>query len=108
MRIRYPTYPEKSRFIVPCEEAICQSRNALREGIPITVQFSAKGRDGRIRVEISESDDSTFGTDWDYRDESQFPRRIRAAAYALFSTGCFGSFEITHDRNTGRLTISQA
>ena len=105
MKIDYPKFPEKSKFIKPCERAIGENRDALLVGGCVEIQFSPKGYDGHMEVDILETDTRTFEVDWDKPDPSRFPRRIRAAAYALFRTGCFGRFVISHYRRTGILTI---
>jgi hypothetical protein len=105
MRVEYPKYPDRSEFIKPCEMAINATRDALLAGRLIDVRLSPKGYSGQVEVSISETDAVTFEADWDYRDQSWFPRRIRAVAYALFKTGCFGKYEISHDRETGVLAI---
>jgi hypothetical protein len=105
MRIEYPKRPNRSRFIEPCEKAINDNREALLAGSPVDVKLSPKGYSGRVEVSILETDAVAFEADWDYMDQSWFPRRIGAAAYALFKTGCFGKYEISHNRKTGVLAI---
>ncbi|MBN1316133.1 MAG: hypothetical protein JXA42_11710 [Anaerolineales bacterium] len=107
MKISYPTFPERSMFIKPIENEIRNKRDILFNGQPVVIKFSAEGYNGKIKVRISEANAETFDTDWENKDESRFPRRIRAAAYALFNTGCLGEFFITHDRKTGIIEITQ-
>lgn len=105
MRMEYPK-TERSQFIGPCEQAIIDNRAALLSGRPISIHFSPRGREDSVRVTIDASDPIAFETDWSYEaDPSHFPRRIRAAAYALFKQCCFGDFEISHRIFHGAGTI---
>ena len=70
-------------------------------------QFSPKGYPGKVRVTIAATDSEAFDTYWEKPDPSRFPRRIRAATYALLSTRYFSTFEIQHDRKTGLLTVAK-
>ena len=104
--MEYPKYPDRSQFILPIEEAITESREALLAGEePIVVRFSSQGYSGNVRVTISEGDDINFEADF---HGERFPRRIRAAAFALFRTGCFGTFIVSHDPSSGAVTIERA
>ena len=100
MRIYYPT---RSNFLKNCEESIRQNKESLLSGIPLTILFSPKGYNGKIKVSIEKKYPKSSMTDWDGSDDTRFPVRIKAAAYALFKEGCFGNFKITHE--TGTLTI---
>ncbi len=100
MEIRYPTY---SRFLRGCEEAIRRGKMSLLKGDPIKVEFSPQGYNARIRVRIDQTKSETFWADWESADPTRFPVRIKAAAYALFRLGCYGTFLIKH--KTGILTI---
>ena len=100
MRINYPV---RSRFLEPCEEAIRRHKESLLAGVPMSFVLSRQGYNGKVRVEIESGASSDFWTDWEYSDPSRFPVRIRAAAQALYTQGCFGAFEISH--YTGDLAI---
>lgn len=102
MRISYPE--RRSEFLLPIENAIRGNRDALFAGTPIMVKLPPGGYSGNIRVTIEEINPHSFWTDWEYEDPSRFPRRIRVAAWALFRQGCFGEFEISHNKS-GFLTI---
>ena len=94
MRINYPV---RSRFLEPCEEAIRRHKESLLAGVPMSfVLHPCRGYNGKVRVEIESGASSDFWTDWEYSDPTRFPVRIRAAAQALYTQGCFGAFEILH------------
>jgi len=101
MRIKYPS---RSKFVVPCEKAIKEKRQALLAGDSVNVRLSPRGYSGKIEVIILKTDAAAFEADWS-SDPTRFPQRIKAAAWALFRTECFGIYEISHDRNTGALRI---
>jgi len=96
-------YPNRSKFLKPCEEAIRQNKKSLFAGTPISVEFSPQGYDGEIQVKIEKTNQASFLANWDGNDPTRFPVRIKAAAYALFQMGIYGDFIITH--KTGSLTI---
>ena len=101
MRINYPV---RFWFLEPCEEAIRRHKESLLAGVPMSfVLHPCRGFNGEVRVEIESGASSDFWTDREYPDLSWFPVRIRAAAQALYTQGCFGAFEISH--YTGDLTI---
>lgn len=100
MKIYYPT---KSRFLNDCKNSIRLNRVSLLSGNPIIIKFSPKGYDGRVKVSIEEINSKSFMTNWTGIDDTRFPVRIKAAAYALYKEGCFGDFIISH--KTGTLTI---
>ncbi|HOX02132.1 MAG TPA: hypothetical protein P5555_07225, partial [Candidatus Paceibacterota bacterium] len=64
------------------------------------------GYSGFIRVKIEERQAREFEGDWESKDWTRFPARIRAAATALRDTGHFGTFDISHQ--DGKLRISEA
>ena len=101
MRINYPV---RSSFLESCEEAIRRHKESLLAGISMSfVLHPCRGFNGKVRVEIESGASSDFWTNWEYSDPSWFPVRIRAAAQALYTQGCFGAFEISH--HTGDLAI---
>lgn len=61
------------------------------------------GYDGRVTVAIHAEDPTVFGADWEGRDPTRFPARIKAAATALLNCGCERRFELSH--MGGSLTI---
>ncbi len=100
MRIDYPT---RSSFLKDCEEAISKNKNTLFQGGPISITFSAKGYNEKLKITIEKIDSVSFQTNWVSSDPSRFPARIRAAASALFRQGCFGEYLISH--YSGTITI---
>lgn len=97
-----------SEFLAPCEQAIREARDTLLAGEVVSVHFdkAESGFMGNVTVEIRESDDREFGTDWERPDPSFFPRRIVAAATALHRCGCYGRYLISHQ--DGTIEMSQA
>jgi len=92
-----------SNFLEEIEDALLENRDTLLLGTPLTIRFSPKGYNGRIRVNIDRANSATFWADWESPDPTRFPARIKAAASALFRQGCFGEYLISHE--TGILTI---
>lgn len=101
-------YPINSSFLVPCNTAIDQYREALLEGATITVQLSPQGYNRRARVSVIPDSPQFFWADPEsarprFTRPDRFGARLRAAALALFRQGYFGTYEIAHE--TGTLTI---
>jgi len=96
-------YPSRSKFLEDCVEAITKNKNALFQGIPISITFSSGGYNGEIKITIEKTDSISFQTDWVSSDPSRFPARIRAVASALFRQNCFGDYLISH--YSGTITI---
>ncbi len=104
MRIKYPI---RSKFLKKCEDCIRQNKDALLTGKIISVDFSEfpkSGYKGNICVNIEKTENESFEAYWKSTQPSRFPARIKAAAHALFTQGCFEKFVISH--NAGILTIS--
>jgi DNA-(apurinic or apyrimidinic site) lyase len=93
MRIDYPT---RSKFISSCEEFINRNKATLLQGSPISIHLPKGGYEANITVTIERTNPFSFQTDWTNLDPSRFPVRIKAAAYALFTKGCYGIFSISH------------
>ena len=98
-------YPSRSKFLAPCENAICANGKALLIGQVLSVHISKKGYDRDVQITISPNDSKHFRTNWIASDPTRFSARIRAAALALYNQGCFGTFRINHQ--TGLLTIQK-
>lgn len=93
-------YPSRSKFLEDCVEAIAKNKNALFQGAQISITFSAKGYNGKIKITIEKTDSISFQTDWVSSYPSRFPARIKAAASALFRQNCFGDYLISHYSGT--------
>ncbi len=109
MRIKYPARPRGSKFIQPLEEAVKKNRAKLLDGKPISIHLAkyskAPGWSGNVQCVIKSTDTRSFDSDWNRTGESGFPRRIRVTAYALYSQGCYGKFQISHNRDSQTITI---
>ena len=66
------------------------------------------GYSGSIRVKIEKSQTLEFPADWESKDWTRFPARIRAAATALRDTSHFGTFDISHQDGTLRIPEAAA
>ena len=98
-------YPQRSKFLNPCVQALRIHKTDLIQGYPIEIYLqSARGFNETIKVKIEENDNKTFWSDWVGSDPTWFPSRIKAAAKALYLEKCFGEFEISHQ--SGRILIS--
>jgi len=97
MRISYPK--SHSQFLSPIKNAIQRDRDALFAGTPITVTLPPGGYSGNIQVTIEKTNPQSFWADWEYEAPTRFPQRIKVAAWALLQQGCFGEFEISHDKS---------
>jgi hypothetical protein len=96
-------YPTRSSFLKPCTTVIERHAQALRNGETITVHLSRQGYNGQVFLTVTKENPGAFWTEEKYKDPTRFPARIRAAAWALYREGKFGTFEVGHD--TGTLTI---
>jgi len=95
-------YPKRSKFLKPCEDAIRKNKKFLLARFPILIKLSPQGYNGKFHVNIDKNSNS-FKVDWKNPDPTRFPVRVKAAAYALYKMGFYGSFIISHE--TGILTI---
>ena len=93
MKLKYPT---RSRFLAPCEDAIRSNMNELLIGEPISVYLSTQRYNREVQITISQDDQQHFQSDWVGTDPTRFSARIRAAAWALFNQGCYGTFRAIH------------
>lgn len=89
-------YVSRSKFLKECERAISAGREGVENGVPLRVNLDEGGYAGRIIVTIDGSEQGVFEADWERKDPTRFPVRIRAAATALFNCSCFGRYEISH------------
>jgi hypothetical protein len=96
-----------SSFVGPCEDAIREERASLDAGQSIRVIFDKSGGyDEAVVVAIRDGDHSFFGSNWEGRDPTRFPARVKAAATALLNCGCYGRYLIEHQ--DGALAIRLA
>src|SRR6266550_2667336 len=103
MRIQHLVRTNLSRFYPIVVAALGVARTSF-PARPVTCELGEpKAYPGDVHVTIATGAD--FDTDWEGRDETRFPQRIRAAATALRDTGHHGRFHITH--RDGSLTISE-
>ena len=94
MQIRYAS---RSKFLAKCEETIRTRLDELRNGFKLQVEFESGGYNNRVVVTLDSGNHIEFDTDWEQKDTTRFPARIKAAATALHNCSCFGSYEIAHD-----------
>jgi hypothetical protein len=93
----------RSKFLPPIIKAIKQQRQDLTAGKQIVIQLVSKeGYNGEYECKINLKT-SLVAADFNYKDETRFPARIRAAAIALCIEGFNGTFEISH--YSGLVTI---
>lgn len=102
MQISFAT---RSTFKDTIVQALLVEREALKAGRVVTIELAAmpEGYPGELTVELSPQRSSSFTTDWEGRDPTRFPARLRAAATALDSIGERGQFALTH--RAGTLTV---
>jgi hypothetical protein len=86
------------------EAAIKNMEGLLRNDRKISFTLDEEGGySGSILVEIRESDNDTFLTDWTGNDPTRFPARIKAAVTVLRQEGFCGRFQIIHE--DGKVSI---
>jgi hypothetical protein len=90
-------FATRSRFLQDCEDAIRRSKIVLKQSGAVCVKFTPRGYDGEVVVTINPDERTAFETDWEGRDPTRFPARIKAAATALMNCGFSGQFLITHE-----------
>ena len=93
----------RSKFLPPIIKAIKLQRQDLASGKQITIQLSSEeGYNGEYECKTNPK---TFlaTANFNYKDETRFPARIKAAAIALCIEGYNGTFEISH--YSGLVTI---
>lgn len=94
----------QSRFVATVATALRAQEASAFPAKPIRVDFGTTGGyRGRLKVTIG-LDARHFDTDWQGKDPTRFPARIKAAATALRDVGMTGAFIITHEN--GNLTIA--
>jgi hypothetical protein len=99
-------YATRSRFFEPLHEALTAHGKCPGQGNAVTLTLSEEGYDGEIIIEISADPFDEFLSNWEGRDPTRFPARIRAAATVLRERRCFGRFLISHRQ--GLLSITPA
>ena len=103
MRIQFLIQEAKFRPVI---------RNAIKRSagqFPVIVDLQvAGGYNGCIRVKIEKSKPLEFQADWESKDWTRFPARIRAAATALRDKSQFGTFDISHEDGALRITEAPA
>jgi hypothetical protein len=99
------SYRHNPHHLDLCEQVIREHKAELLAGetIEMTWPERSAGYPGQITVRILKDDAESFWSEKDFNDPSRFPARIRTAAKALFTQGCYGDFEIYHE--AGHLTI---
>jgi hypothetical protein len=104
MRIAFAA---RSIFKDPIEQAVLAQRVALDAGRVVTVLLDAvsEGYPGQVTVELSSEWSTGFISDWQGRDPSRFPARLKAAATVLNGIGAYGRFVLTH--RAGTLTLQR-
>jgi hypothetical protein len=86
----------RSKFLPPIIKAIKQQRQDLIAGKQIVIQLLSKeGYNGEYECKINPKT-YLVTADFNYKDETRFPARIKAAAIALCIEGFNGTFEISH------------
>lgn len=98
-------YAVRSSFVEPTTRALLAHGRCVTFDEYVTVELSEEGYQGSVLVEITELADE-FLSDWEGKDPTRFPMRIRAAATALRDLGCYGRFRISH--TAGHLEIRRA
>jgi hypothetical protein len=101
LRIRYSV---RSHFFEPLHAALEAHGRCPVRGDPVVVTLSEQGYDGSILVDILAGLSEEFISDWEGRDPTRFPARIRAAATVLHERGCHGRFLISHRRGVLSIT----
>jgi hypothetical protein len=104
----YLRFPSTSMFVDPLREGIKAAKLRLESGEPIEVGLRPGGYLGKWTVVIRADDREGFEVDGSMGDPSQFPRRIKVAAWALHLEGIFGRFVIQHDRGSGTVIMQRA
>lgn len=89
-------YTTRSRFLPVIEECLCSQRNSFTAGYPVCISLESGGYSGDTIVVVQLGNSRTFQTDWQGKDPTRFPQRIRAAATALRNYQFEGRFRITH------------
>lgn len=86
----------RSKFLPQIIKAIKQQKQDLILGKQIAIQLLSKeGYNGEYECKINPKT-SLVMANFNYKDETRFPARIKAAAIALCIEGYNGTFEISH------------
>ncbi len=100
------SYALRSKFLAKCERTIKDRLDDLNSSALLRVEFESGGYNDRVVATIMQNNHNEFGTDWEQKDPTRFPARIKAAATALYNCECFGRYEIIH--KDGLLTIRKS
>ena len=100
-------FPKRSEFLESLRLGIKLGRSVLDSGRLIEVRLKPGGYHGRKVVIIRAEDREEFEAMGSMRDPTRFPQRIRTAAWALHQERAYGRFEISHDRDSGVITIKR-
>jgi len=96
------SFPVRSSFLIPCRDVLKANRADLDTGKPVQVKLSRQGYN-RQAIATIEADQSKYFWINKESEPTRFSARLRAAALALHESGCFGRYEMSH--NKGLLTI---
>ncbi len=96
-------FATRSEFLGVCEQALTAQHERLNRGEQVDVPLELGGYNGHLIVTIRPGVTAAFQAEWESKDKSRFPSRIKAAATALRNCGYTGSFKICHDN--GELSI---
>jgi hypothetical protein len=101
------TFATHSDFLPTLESALQVESHKLAAGSAVTVHLGkGGGYDGTVTVTLRPPlTHDNFESDWDGRDPTRFPARIKAAATALRNAGWLGVFRLTH--KDGELSIER-
>jgi len=102
MKIEY--LKRKSIFFQPLKIFIENNKEKLMAGDKITIQLKEGGYVGNVIICIEKNNNTFFNTDWNNKESSYFPVRIKATATVLSKLNLYGSFYITH--KNGSLTLN--
>lgn len=99
-------YATRSKFLAPCEKAVIAHHERLDGGSQVDVALEPRGYNGYLIVTVQPGVTNTFQAEWNTKDITRFPSRIKAAVTALRNCGITGSFIISHEK--GKLSITRA
>lgn len=92
----YLKFSTGSRFCTTISAALDEYGGCPESVRVVQVSLGPGGYEGDIRLEVLPEDGDHFIAEWEGRDVTRFPARIRAVATVLRDRRCFGRFHVSH------------
>ena len=93
-----PYLLKKGSFRPKFDVWVTERKREINEGVKLRVNLGKTGGypAENLEITISQHDQNFFETDWEYKDWTRFPARIRALATSLKDQDLWGKYLTSH------------